>query len=169
MPVAKCAHDANKPALERSKDRPFRSTSESIPDCLRRGREIIGRRRAKGERRVQQSLPSQHYISSGVVNPQRSDHPGTAHGPLHCRVGRLLDRLVIAHELQYVALRVADVEGPPTTPAVFNRRHVDSEALQASQLGVEVALVDLEREVVQRSRLEMNRFTGSTLRPITSV
>jgi len=52
---------------------------------------------------------------------------------------------------------------------VFNRRHVDPEALQASQLGVEVALVDLDREVVQRSRLEMNRFTGSTSRPITSV
>src|SRR5258708_6358254 len=75
-------------------------------------------------------------------------------------LGRLLDRLVIAHELQYVALRVADVQGPPTTPAVFNRRHVDSEALQASQLGVEVALVDLECEMVQRGRLEMNRFTG---------
>src|SRR5260370_38902464 len=73
---------------------------------------------------------------------------------------RSRSRQAKAHGLQYFARRVTDVQGPPTTPAVFNRRRVDPDALQASQLGVEVALVDLECEMVQRGRLEMNRFTG---------
>ena len=37
---------------------------------------------------------------------------------------------------------------------MFKRRDVDSQASQASQFGIKVALVDFEREMVQRGRLE---------------
>ena len=63
--------------------------------------------------------------------------------------GSLLDRLVVAHELENIALRVVHVEGAPPAPAVFERGDFDSQALQPLPLGVEVALVDLEREVIR--------------------
>jgi hypothetical protein len=43
---------------------------------------------------------------------------------------------------------------------MFNRGDLDSKLFQARQLGVEVLLVDFEREMMQGRRLEMNRFAG---------
>src|SRR5919108_595905 len=64
----------------------------------------------------------------------------------------LLDCLVIADELDDVALWIADVKRPPTAPAMFNRRGLDSETQQPSQFGIKVSLVDFEREMMQRGR-----------------
>lgn len=75
-------------------------------------------------------------------------------------MGCLLDRLVIADQLEDITLWVADVQGPPTTPTVFSRGDVNSQVLQASQFGVKVILVDFEREMMQRRRLDMNRFAS---------
>ena len=109
-------------------------------------------------------VPAAAIRSVAEVGERRGQRPeGEQREPLDrwtAELGCLLDCLVIAHELEDVALWVVDVNGPPMTPAVFKRRDVDSEALQASQFGVEIGLVDFEREMVQRCWLEMNRFAG---------
>src|SRR5690242_1161931 len=71
---------------------------------------------------------------------------------------RLLDRFVIAHELQNVALGIVNIQRPPAAPSMFDRGHLDTQALEAVQLGVEVAFVDLESKVMQRRRLDLNRL-----------
>lgn len=63
---------------------------------------------------------------------------------------RLLDRFVIAHELQNVALGVVNVQRPPAAPSMLECGHLDTQALEAVQFGLKVAFVDLESKVMQR-------------------
>ena len=65
----------------------------------------------------------------------------------------LADRFVVAHELQDIAFRISHVQGPPPAPPVLDGGDLRAERPETGQLSVEVTLVDLEPEMMQRCLL----------------
>src|SRR5262249_10198937 len=60
------------------------------------------------------------------------------------------DGVVEAHQLDDVALGILHVDGPPLAPPVLQGRDLGPEAREAAQLGLVIALVDLESEMMER-------------------
>ena len=73
--------------------------------------------------------------------------------------GVSLHRLVVTHQLEDVPLRVAHVHRAPAAPSVVDGGDVEPQRQEAVELRGEIALVDLEREVMERRSFEPDRLT----------
>ena len=81
VPVADETHRATESGLKRAQDDRLWAASQEITYCVRRGREVVGRRRGERQRRLEQSALPELDVSLDVAILKLSDHDGDRRPP----------------------------------------------------------------------------------------